>query len=298
MITIQFYGELTEELGINIVNQLLDIYEKNQTILEANDRLKYKADHLPLYCDEITFLISSPGGLLYSFMDIWDAIDELKQQGVVFKGRVSSFAMSAGFYTYCLMDYREMTPYATLMCHEMATWRNDKLTNLDLEVKRMTKIQAQLDKLVTDNTKITQEMLDKSKGTDLYFDYDMALEYGIVKEELSEEEQLAKALEDMDKEDMTQAEFDAFVEEMKELVNIVPDNEEEVEGESLDDEEEQEVTTDDKEKVECECVEPADCEKYKGSHKCCNFCEDKSDCKFNICAYAFDKEECEYIKNN
>lgn len=191
-----------------------------------------------------------------------------------------------------------MTPYATLMCHEMATWRNDKLTNLDLEVKRMTKIQAQLDKLVTDNTKITQEMLDKSKGTDLYFDYDMALEYGIVKEELSEEEQLAKALEDMDKEDMTQAEFDAFVEEMKELVNIVPDNEEEVEGESLDDEEEQEVTTDDKEKVECECVEPADCEKYKGSHKCCNFCEDKSDCKFNICAYAFDKEECEYIKNN
>lgn len=28
MITIQFYGELTEELGINIVNQLLDIYEK------------------------------------------------------------------------------------------------------------------------------------------------------------------------------------------------------------------------------------------------------------------------------
>ena len=143
MITIQFYGELTEELGMNIVNQLLDIYEKNQTILEANDRLKYKADHLPLYCDEITFLISSPGGLLYSFMDIWDAIDKLKQQGVVFKGRVSSFAMSAGFYTYCLMDYREMSPYATLMCHEMSVLRNEKLTNLDLEVKRMAKIQAQ-----------------------------------------------------------------------------------------------------------------------------------------------------------
>ena len=223
MITIQFYGELTEELGMNIVNQLLDIYEKNQTILEANDRLKYKADHLPLYCDEITFLISSPGGLLYSFMDIWDAIDKLKQQGVVFKGRVSSFAMSAGFYTYCLMDYREMSPYATLMCHEMSVLRNEKLTNLDLEVKRMAKIQAQLDKLVTDNTKITQEMLDKSKGTDLYFDYDMALEYGIIKKEPSEEEQLAKALEDIEKETMTQAEFDEFVEEMKHCINIIPD---------------------------------------------------------------------------
>ena len=300
MITIQFYGELTEELGINIVNQLLDIYEKNQTILEANDRLKYKADHLPLYCEEITFLISSPGGLLYSFMDIWDAIDKLKQQGVVFKGRVSSFAMSAGFYTYCLMDYREMSPYATLMCHEMSVLRNEKLSNLDLEVKRMAKIQAQLDKLVTDNTKITQEMLDKSKGTDLYFDYDMALEYGIVKEEPTEEELMNQLLlGDDGKEDMTQKEWDAFIEEMKQYVNIIPDNEEEVESESLDDEDEQEDNEIEewKDKEEVECVEPANCEKYKGSHKCCNFCKDKSsDCKFNICAYAFDKEECEYIK--
>lgn len=304
MITIQFYGELTEELGINIVNQLLDIYEKNQTILEANDRLKYKADHLPLYCDEITFLISSPGGLLYSFMDIWDAIDKLKQQGVVFKGRVSSFAMSAGFYTYCLMDYREMTPYATLMCHEMATWRNDKLTNLDLEVKRMTKIQAQLDKLVTDNTKITQEMLDKSKGTDLYFDYDMALEYGIVKEELSEEEQLAKALEDMDKEDMTQAEFDAFVEEMKELVNIVPDEDKpsekeiqdkikEIEGDTEPDmtlgEAVKEVLGED-----FKCNEEIKCDKFE--NRCCYTCENFDKCD-KLCEYAEKADICEHMEN-
>lgn len=302
MITIQFYGELTEELGINIVNQLLDIYEKNQTILEANDRLKYKADHLPLYCDEITFLISSPGGLLYSFMDIWDAIDKLKQQGVVFKGRVSSFAMSAGFYTYCLMDYREMTPYATLMCHEMATWRNDKLTNLDLEVKRMTKIQAQLDKLVTDNTKITQEMLDKSKGTDLYFDYDMALEYGIVKEELSEEEQLAKALEDMDKEDMTQAEFDAFVEEMKSYVNIVPDEDteeeiqdkiKEIEGDTEPDmtlgEAVKEVLGED-----FKCNEEVECDEFE--NRCCYTCENFDKCD-KLCKYAKKADICEHMEN-
>ena len=302
MITIQFYGELTEELGINIVNQLLDIYEKNQTILEANDRLKYKADHLPLYCDEITFLISSPGGLLYSFMDIWDAIDKLKQQGVVFKGRVSSFAMSAGFYTYCLMDYREMTPYATLMCHEMATWRNDKLTNLDLEVKRMTKIQAQLDKLVTDNTKITQEMLDKSKGTDLYFDYDMALEYGIVKEELSEEEQLAKALEDMDKEDMTQAEFDAFVEEMKSYVNIVPDkpSKEEIQDKMKEIEGDTEPDMALGEAVKellgegFRCNGETKCDEFED--RCCYTCENFDKCD-KLCKYAKKADICEHMEN-
>lgn len=304
MITIQFYGELTEELGINIVNQLLDIYEKNQTILEANDRLKYKADHLPLYCDEITFLISSPGGLLYSFMDIWDAIDKLKQQGVVFKGRVSSFAMSAGFYTYCLMDYREMTPYATLMCHEMATWRNDKLTNLDLEVKRMTKIQAQLDKLVTDNTKITQEMLDKSKGTDLYFDYDMALEYGIVKPELSEEEQLAKALEDIEKESMTQSEFDAFVEEMKELINIVPDEDKPTEEEIQDKIKEIEGDTEPdmtlgeavKEVLgeDFRCNEEVECDEFE--NRCCYMCENFDKCD-KLCKYAEKADICEHMEN-
>lgn len=302
MITIQFYGELTEELGINIVNQLLDIYEKNQTILEANDRLKYKADHLPLYCDEITFLISSPGGLLYSFMDIWDAIDKLKQQGVVFKGRVSSFAMSAGFYTYCLMDYREMTPYATLMCHEMATWRNDKLTNLDLEVKRMTKIQAQLDKLVTDNTKITQEMLDKSKGTDLYFDYDMALEYGIVKEEPTEEERLAKALEDMEKEDMTQAEWDAFIEEMKSYVNIVPDKptEEEIQDKikEIEGDTEPDMTLGEAVKEvlgeDFKCNEEIECDEFED--RCCYMCENFGKCDL-LCECAEKAETCEHMEN-
>lgn len=304
MITIQFYGELTEELGINIVNQLLDIYEKNQTILEANDRLKYKADHLPLYCEEITFLISSPGGLLYSFMDIWDAIDKLKQQGVVFKGRVSSFAMSAGFYTYCLMDYREMSPYATLMCHEMSVLRNDKLTNLDLEVKRMTKIQAQLDKLVTDNTKITQEMLDKSKGTDLYFDYDMALEYGIVKPEPTEEERLAKALEDMDKEDMTQSEFDAFIEEMKSYVNIIPDedkpSEEEIQDKikEIEGDTEPDMTLGEAVKEvlgeDFKCNEEVKCDEFE--NRCCYTCENFDKCD-KLCEYAKKADICEHMEN-
>ena len=283
MMTIQFYGELTEELGMNIVNQLLDIYEKNQTILEANDRLKYKADHLPLYCDEITFLISSPGGLLYSFMDIWDAIDKLKQQGVVFKGRVSSFAMSAGFYTYCLMDYREMSPYATLMCHEMSVLRNEKLTNLDLEVKRMAKIQAQLDKLVTDNTKITQEMLDKSKGTDLYFDYDMALEYGIIKEEPTEEELMEKLMLGEEKETMTESEWDEFITELKDYINIIPDKDsEEMKQEELD---------------EMYCIETAICKEHEGTYKCCYYCGKYEECDMS-CDFVLEIGEefsCKYL---
>lgn len=296
---INFNQELTEEFGNVIVEQLLDIYTKNESILDANSRLRYREDYLPLYTDEISFMINSPGGSLYSFIQIWDVIDKLKGQGVKIIAEVSSHCFSAGFYLFMLADERRMNKLGLLLYHEMSISNAMKLSDWSLETNRMAKIQQALDDLVTKNSKITQEMLDSYKGKDMYIDYDMAVEYEIIKEEKSKEEMI---LSDDEKDIMTQSEFDAFVEEIKELINIVPDNEEEVEGESLDDEDEQEDNKikelEDIEEVEYECVEPANCEKYKGSRKCCKFCEDKSDCKFNICAYAFDKEECGYIKNN
>lgn len=299
---INFTGELDDELGNYVVNELLDIYDKNKAIIETNERLKYQSDYLPLYCDEVEFRINSNGGSLYKYLEIYDLMERMKEeQGIIFKGRVSSHAFSAGMYLFCACDYRTMSKFGSLMYHEMSMMRMDKLSDLESETKRMNKIQKILDDIVTRDTGLTQEVLDKYKGRDFWIDFDKALEYEIIKEEPSEEERLAKALEDMEKEEMTQSEWDAFIEEMKELINIIPDNEDEVESESLDDEDEQEDNEIEewKDKEEVECVEPANCEKYKGSHKCCNFCEDKSsDCKFNICAYAFDKEECEYIKNN
>ena len=301
---ILFDGELNEVLGNVVIEQLLDVYTKNQAIMEANDRLKYKSDYLPLYCDEIEFRINSEGGDLFKFLEIWDIIERMKEeQGVIFKGRVSSHAYSAGFYLLCACDYRTVSRFASVMCHEMSLGNMMKLSDWSLEADRKAKTQQYLDDLVVKNTKITQEMLDSYKGRDLWMDYDDCVEYGIIKEEPTEEELMNQLLlGDDGKEDMTQKEWDAFIEEMKQYVNIIPDNEEEVESESLDDEDEQEDNKikelEDIEEVEYECVEPANCEKYKGSRKCCKFCEDKSDCKFNICAYAFDKEECGYIKNN
>lgn len=300
---ILFDGELNEELGNVVVEQLLDIYAKNKAILETNDRLKYKADYLPLHCDEVEFRINTNGGDLYKFLEIYDIIERMKEeQGVIFKGRVSSHAFSAGFYLLCACDYRTVSKFASVMYHEMSMLRQDKLSDLESETKRMNKIQNILDELVINNTKMTKELLESYRGRDLWMDYDDCVEYGIIKEEPTEEELMNQLLLGDEKEDMTESQWDEFIEEMKQYVNIIPDNEEEVEGESLDDEDEQEDNEikewKDIEEVEYECEEPTDCEKYKGSHKCCKFCEDKSDCKLNICVDAFDKEECKYRKNN
>ena len=299
---ILFDGELNEVLGNVVIEQLLDVYTKNQAIMEANDRLKYKSDYLPLYCDEVEFRINSEGGDLFKFLEIWDIIERMKEeQGVIFKGRVSSHAYSAGFYLLCACDYRTVSRFASVMCHEMSLGNMMKLSDWSLEADRKAKTQQYLDDLVVKNTKITQEMLDSYKGRDFWMDFEDCVKYGIVKEELSEEEQLAKALEDF-KEDMTQAEFDAFVEEMKSYINIIPDKptEEEIQDKikEIEGDTKLDMTLGDAVKEvlgeDFRCNEEVKCDEF--GNRCCYMCENFDKCD-GLCKYAEKAEMCEHIEN-
>ena len=299
---IKFNTELTEELGEYVLDELLDVYNKNKEIIACNERLKYKEDYLPMY-DRVTFLINSPGGSLYSFMQIKDWIEKIRnEQGVIFVSHTSSIAYSAGFYLMMCMDYRYMGEWSQVLYHELGIGNQMKLSDWNAETNRMNKIQTKLDKLVTDNCDLTQDILDSYKGKDLIMDYDEALEYGIVKEELTEEEQLAKALEDMDKEEMTQSEFDAFVEEMKELINIVPDKPsekeiqdkiKEIEGDTEPDmtlgEAVKEVLGED-----FKCNEEVECDEFE--NRCCYMCENFDKCD-KLCEYAEKADICEHMEN-
>lgn len=284
---INFTGELDDELGNYVVNELLDIYDKNKAIIETNERLKYQSDYLPLYADEVEFRINSNGGSLFKFLEIYDLMERMREeQGIIFKGRVSSHAFSAGMYLFCACDYRTMSKFSSLMYHEMSMMRMDKLSDLESETKRMNKIQKILDNIVTRDTGLTQEVLDKYKGRDFWIDFDKAMELGIIKEEPSEEERLAKALEDMEKEEMTQSEWDAFIEEMKELINIIPDKPTE-----------KEIQDKIKEIEEMYCIEKAICKEHEGTNKCCYFCSKYKECDMS-CNFALEISEefsCEYL---
>lgn len=302
---INFTGELDDELGNYVVNELLDIYDKNKAIIETNERLKYQSDYLPLYADEVEFRINSNGGSLFKFLEIYDLMERMREeQGIIFKGRVSSHAFSAGMYLFCACDYRTMSKFSSLMYHEMSMMRMDKLSDLESETKRMNKIQKILDDIVTRDTGLTQEVLDKYKGRDFWIDFDKAMEYGIIKEEPSEEERLAKALEDMDKEEMTQSEWDAFIEEMKELVNIVPDEPKPTEKEIQDKIKEIEGDTEPdmtlgeavKEVLgeDFKCNEEVECDEFE--NRCCYTCENFDKCD-KLCEYAEKADICEHMEN-
>lgn len=301
---INFTGELDDELGNYVVNELLDIYDKNKAIIETNERLKYQSDYLPLYCDEVEFRINSNGGSLYKYLEIYDLMERMKEeQGIIFKGRVSSHAFSAGMYLFCACDYRTMSKFGSLMYHELSMMRMDKLSDLESETKRMNKIQKILDDIVTRDTGLTQEILDKYKGRDFWIDFDKALEYKIIKEEPSEEERLAKALEDF-KEDMTESEWNAFMEEMKSYVNIIPDEDKPTEEEIQDKIKEIEGDTEPdmtlgeavKEVLgeDFKCNEEVECDEFE--NRCCYMCENFDKCD-KLCKYAEKADICEHMEN-
>ena len=302
---INFTGELDAELGNYVVNELLDIYDKNKAIIETNERLKYQSDYLPLYADIVEFRINSNGGDLFKFLEIYDLMERMKEeQGITFKARTSSHAYSAGMYLFCACDYRTMSKFGSLMYHELSMMRMDKLSDLESETKRMNKIQKILDDIVTRDTGLTQEILDSYKGRDFWLDFDEAVKYGIIKEEPSEEEQLAKALEDMDKEDMTQAEWDAFIEEMKSYVNIIPDEskptEEQIQDKikEIEGDTEPEITLGEAVKEllgeDFRCNGETKCDEF--GDRCCYMCENFSKCD-GLCEYAERAETCEHIEN-
>lgn len=211
---INFEGELTIESGNMIVDQLLNIRCKNEEILMANDRLKYQEDLLPLHEDLVIFRVNSEGGNLFKLIEIFELIDILKHQGVRFIAEVGSHAYSAAFYLLMKMDEVYLSKYATLMYHQMLlTLSLTRLNDLELETKRMMKIQSKLDQLVLENTKIPKELLEEYKGKDLWLDYDDAVKYNIEKRG------------EVSRVQMTKEELDDYLKLLTEGIEIIEDDE-------------------------------------------------------------------------
>lgn len=209
---INFEGELTTESGNLIIDQLLDIRCKNEEILDANDRLKYEEDFLPLYEDTVVFRVNSEGGNLFKLIEISEEIKRLKEQGVTFIAEVGSHAYSAAFYLLMYMDKVYASEYSLFMHHQMLLAFNlTRLKDVTLEAKRYKKTQDKLDQLVLDNTNIPKELLEEYESKDLWFDYDDALKYGIIDERKYEKPQ------------MTRSEYEAYIKILQEEIDIIED---------------------------------------------------------------------------
>ena len=178
---VDIIGELTLDLGLEVVDQLRSVYEFNKLELETYIE--------PNTYDEVEIVICSNGGEFRALSLIMDEVNKLKEQGVKIITRGSSMCYSVGFYLMLLGDERVSNNLCSFMIHEFQLSTGyDSLTGNDNYIQHQKKIQENLDNWVIENTKITKEMLLEYKQKDRWMTYDECIELGILTEPKEKEE--------------------------------------------------------------------------------------------------------------
>ena len=160
---------------IGIFNEDMVRYVRNF----VNNLWYYEDDtHRPLYIN-----ITSRGGEVDSLFAILDMLDDCKEEwncNIITK--CDGYAHSCGFALWCYGNERYMGKYGELMCHSISYGINGLIQNHEQELKRTKKVQKKLDRVITANTPITQQQLNKwyKKGADVFMDREEALKLGLL----------------------------------------------------------------------------------------------------------------------
>lgn len=128
---------------------------------------------------EITVLIDSYGGEVYSGLFMVDFIGSLScDVSTIVIGK----AMSAAF-TIAIAGTKKkryITPYATMMQHQISAAAIGKLSEIETEADECKRLEKLWDSLIKTKTKCTSKLIEKFKIKDVYFSAEKALEHGIV----------------------------------------------------------------------------------------------------------------------
>lgn len=122
--------------------------------------------------------ISSEGGAAATLFKMLDMLGR-------FKGEIHGFAngicASAGLYLLCACDRRDVGKYTDLLYHTCQYTSPEQLNirgHMDV-AKDIKKLNNKLEKMIKENTKITNDWLKKYRYKDYWFDKDIAINLGI-----------------------------------------------------------------------------------------------------------------------
>lgn len=129
----------------------------------------------------IKLFINTPGG---SVLDGFTLISIIKTSKTPVYTYGIGLVQSMGIPLLASGHKRFVYSNTRLMLHSVATFQEGTLETLRVSVKETEDIQKTLDLFIVNNSKITEEQLQKisTQNTDYYFDSTKALELGIVDE--------------------------------------------------------------------------------------------------------------------
>jgi ATP-dependent Clp protease, protease subunit len=184
-------GTSTEEIKKNryfILNEDVDAESVVGIIREIHDINRYDSEKESKVVDyerePITLVVNTYGGSVY---DGFALLSEMVLSKTPIHTICQGKAMSMGFILMLGGHKRFMTPFATLMYHEISTAAWDKITGIKQTVEEAERLQRVYDNYVLSRTNLMQEKLDdiKERKMEWYLGADDAKKLGIIDEILS-----------------------------------------------------------------------------------------------------------------
>ena len=153
-------GEVNDDSANLIVAQLL--------FLESEDPDK-----------DIYLYINSPGGSVTAGMAIYDTMNYIKADVsticIGLAASMGAFLLSSG-----AKGKRVALPNAEIMIHQPLGGFQGQATDIDIHAKRILATKEKLNRILSENTGKSIEVLSQDVERDYFLDPDEAVEYGIV----------------------------------------------------------------------------------------------------------------------
>lgn len=171
----ELYGEISEEMGSNIVASMLILKDSGRKMVQDGDQILETYDPFELY-------ISTPGGTAVDMFAIYDTMRMVQEDceiHTVGLGKV----MSAGVVILAAgtKGKRKIGANCRVMIHSVIGGHHGSIQNLENEMEEVRWVQDQYNKALCAETDLTPRMLKKllAKNVNVYLTAEEAVDYGI-----------------------------------------------------------------------------------------------------------------------
>ena len=153
-------GEIDDNLAMNIVAQLLYLYNKNST-------------------KDISLYINSPGGSITAGMAIYDTMNfitcDVATIGIGMCASMGAFLLSSG-----AKGKRSALKNTEIMIHQPLGGAKGQVSDISIVTKRLISIKNSINKILSNNTGKSLEQIQTDCERDYYMNSNEALDYGLI----------------------------------------------------------------------------------------------------------------------
>ena len=127
----------------------------------------------------IQMYVSSPGGVVYAGMGIYDTMKMIPNQiSTVAIGLTASFGtvlLTAG-----TKGHRYALPIATIHMHQPLGGAQGQASDIEIQANEILRLKKRLNEILAENTGLKLEKIEEDTNRDIYMTAEEAVEYGLV----------------------------------------------------------------------------------------------------------------------